>query len=359
MKALIFLLTSSFILMFSLGSRSPKPPAGKDTEYRHKLVPGLHHLNFEETAQNFLNSLKPDQRAKAQMHLDDSSRLTWHFLPGASFPRKGIRLDDLNNRQEILLFDHLKTSLSEVGYERVKHIMGLEKVLAEIEKRPEYRDPELYSAAFYGHPGTDSIWAWSFEGHHISLNFTIVNDSMAVAPRFFGANPATIPSGERKGERTLAEEEDLGFKMIQSMDSSQKEIALLKNHTPKDIVSYNITKADPLSPSGLPMGKMTPEQKTTMVTILHLYLSMMPDDLAQARMNNLEQEEFDKIHFAWAGSETPGKAHYYRIQGKSFLIEFDNTQNNANHIHTVWRDFEGDFGRDLIQDHYKSSDHHH
>ncbi len=359
MKSLFILWVGSLCLITTLVTSSPILASHQELTQEQNLEGEHHPPHFEKTALDFLKLLDTDQHMKAQMDLNDSSRVAWHFVPGASWPRKGIRMDDLNKNQETLLFDHLKASLSEVGYELVRHIMGLENVLAEIEKRPEYRDPELYSAAFYGHPGTDSIWAWSFEGHHISLHFTIVNDSMAVAPRFFGANPATIPSGERKGERTLAEEEDLGFKMIQSMDSQQKEKAVLKDHTPKDIVSYNISKADPLSPTGLTMKEMTPDQKSTMISILHLYLSMMPDDLAQARMENLRQEELDKIHFAWAGAEAPGKAHYYRIQGKTFLIEFDNTQNNANHIHTVWRDFEGDFGRDLIQDHYKSSDHHH
>lgn len=355
MKALAALLIVGLSVIMLQTTLDPKDINNQQPDYTDSKK----DIQFKKTANAFLKSLDTKQLEKAQMTMMDSSRVSWHFLPGASWSRKGIRLDELTNRQEALLFKHLKTSLSEVGYERVQHIIGLENVLAELEKRPEYRDPDLYNAAFYGHPGQDSIWAWSFEGHHISLNFTIALDSMTVAPRFFGANPATIPSGDRKGERTLAEEEDLGFELIQSLSSVQKEKAVLKNHTLKDIVSYNISKADPLRPTGLPMKEMSGAQQNTLISILHLYLSIMPDKLAEARMNNLEEEDFQEIHFAWAGSERPGKAHYYRIQGKTFLIEFDNTQNNANHIHTVWRDFDGDFGRDLIEDHYNTSNHHH
>ncbi len=316
-------------------------------------------LQFEETALKFLASLNSEQHRKAQMSMEDSSRVSWHFVPGASWPRKGIRLDELNEKQESLLFDHLKVSLSELGYDLVRHIMGLENVLAELEKKPEFRDPELYTAAFYGYPGKDSLWAWSFEGHHISLNFTIASDSISIAPRFFGANPAIIPSGDRKGERTLAAEEDLGFELIRSMDQTQRKKVVLKDHVHKDIVTYNISKADPLSPEGISAREMSIEQKNTLISIIHQYLSVMPKKLATERMENLENEDINEIHFAWAGAEHLGEPHYYRVQGKTFLIEFDNTQNKANHIHTVWRDFDGDFGRDLIRDHYKTADHDH
>lgn len=359
MKTLIILLISSFTLIGSHANLNTITPPFINKSKSDFTFHGHSLHQPEKTALEFLASLNPEQRRKAQMPLEDSSRVSWHFLPGASWPRKGIRLDELNEKQESLLLDHLKISLSEVGYDLVRHIMGLENVLAELEKRPEYRDPELYTAAFYGHPGKDSLWAWSFEGHHISLNFTIVNDSISIAPRFFGANPATIPAGDRKGERTLAAEEDLGFELIRSMNQSQKMKAILKDHVHKDIVSYNISKADPLSPEGISVRDMNIEQKNTLISIIHQYLSVMPENLAIERMNNLQKEEIDEIHFAWAGAEHPGEPHYYRVQGKTFLIEFDNTQNNANHIHTVWRDFDGDFGRDLIRDHYKTADHNH
>lgn len=319
----------------------------------------LHNpIGPEKSAVKFLKSLTSEQKQKAILPFNDSSRVNWHFLPGASTPRSGIRLDEMNNKQKDLLFKLLKTSLSESGYKKTRHIMGLESVLAELEERPDYRNPEFYSAAFYGRPGKDDVWAWSFEGHHITLNFTILPDTVTIAPRFFGANPAMIPSGTRKGERTLAEEEDMGFELIRSMNAEQRKKAILRDHIHNDIISYNISKANPLSPKGISVKYLNMEQKSTLFALINHYLSVMPDDLDAARMKNLKSEEISDIHFAWAGAEQLGKPHYYRIQGKTFLIEFDNTQNDANHIHTVWRDFDGDFGRDLIREHYEHSDHH-
>jgi len=223
---------------------------------------------------------------------------------------------------------------------------------------PVVRDPEKYFTAFYGNPERDSLWAWSFEGHHISLNFTVLNDQISMAPRFFGANPAIIPAGKRKGERTLDKEEDYGLELINSMSDSQKQKALFRENAFFDITTTNAPEVDPPEPVGIEMKDLNPAQQNILVNLINEYLSAMPTDLAAKRMENLEKEEFGKIRFGWAGATNLGEPHYYRIQGKTFLVEFDNTQNNANHIHTVWRDFDGDFGRDLIREHYRTSEHH-
>jgi len=314
---------------------------------------------FNETpATTFLNSLNNEQREKAQMPFDDLSRNTWHFLPGAMWPRAGIQLGELNAKQKESLFNLLQSHLSETGYTKARKIMELENVLFETgQGSAEFRDPEKYSVAFYGDPEKDSLWAWSYEGHHLSLNFTVANGKVSIAPRFMGASPATIKEGKRKGERTLANEEDYGLQLVNALSIEQKQEAIFQKISYADIVTSNASEVAPLSAVGIRMKDLTTGQQKILLSLLDEYLATMPKALAEKRMDNLKSEEFDDIRFGWAGETEIGKPHYYRIQGKTFLVEFDNTQNNANHIHLVWRDFDGDFGRDLIKEHYQHSQH--
>jgi hypothetical protein len=280
-------------------------------------------------------------------------------VPAASYPRTGIALNQLNEEQKKLLFEVLQSSLSETGYAKTQQIISLENVLAEMSGNPDYHDPEKYHAAFYGNPAKDSLWSWSFQGHHISLNFTVLNGETSIAPRFLGANPAIVKEGSRKGERTLAKEEDLGLELINSCSAGQKQKAIFQHKAYYDIVTTNSADVEPLEPVGIRMKELNHSQQSILLQLIDEYLATMPEDLAAKRMEKLKKEEAAEILFGWAGATKLGEGHYYRIQGKSFLIEFDNTQNNANHIHSVWRDFDGDFGRDLIRGHYQSSEHHH
>jgi hypothetical protein len=292
------------------------------------------------------------------MPFDDMSRSTWHYLPGKMWPRAGLMLDELNEHQKVKFSGMLRSFLSKSGYDKTQHIIELEHVLVELGGDPNFRDAGAYFIAVYGNPGTDSLWAWSFEGHHLSLNFTVSNGKISTAPRFFGASPATVPEGNRKGERTLDREEDLGLELINALSDQQKEEAIFQNVPFADIVTTNATEVSPLKPVGIEAKKLNAEQKDLLKQLIKEYLGSIPDNLALERESKINDEEFDGIRFAWAGALVKGQGHYYRIQGKSFLIEYDNTQNYANHIHTVWRDFDGDFGRDLIREHYQSSAHH-
>ena len=313
--------------------------------------------NNPNPALDFLNSLSKEQREKAQLPFDDITRQEWHFLPGAMWPRAGIQLFELNEDQKRLLFELLKNNLSKTGYDKTLKIIDLENVLAEISGDTNFRDPEKYSIAFYGNPEKHKIWAWSFEGHHVSLNFTIVDDKVSIAPRFMGASPAIITEGKRKGEKTLGQEEGLGLLLINSLSDQQVKKAIFQKESYFDIVTSNAIEVSPLNKVGIKLSDLNTKQRSILFDLLNEYLSTMPSELTKQRMDNLKAEELDDITFGWAGSTELGKPHYYRIQGKTFLVEFDNTQNNANHIHLVWRDFAGDFGRDLISEHYKKSHH--
>jgi len=309
--------------------------------------------------EKFLKSLNREQREIAIFPFDNPSKSDWHYLPAASYPRAGISLGQLNTEQKDLFFKLLHSSLSETGYSKTKRIISLEDVLAELSGNSDYRDPEKYYVAFYGHPEKDKLWAWAFQGHHLSLNFTVANKKISVAPRFMGANPAKIKTGIRKGERTLETEENLGLQLINALSDVQKEKAIFSGRAPYDIVTGNASEVDPLKPVGIKLQEMSAANQQLLLQLINEYLATMPEELAEERMKTLEKEETGEIRFGWAGATVPGEGHYYRIQGKSFLVEFDNTQNSANHIHSVWRDFDGDFGRDLIREHYKSSNHHH
>ena len=237
--------------------------------------------------------------------------------------------------------------------------MDNEFYLKELEPNMIHRIPENQFIAFYGNPGTDSIWGWKFSGHHIALNFTIVNDKLAFTPVFFGVYPAVIKEGQNKGRRIIKDEEDIGFELINMLSSEQKLKAIFQSKAFNDIVTTNSIQVGTLDPVGILAKDLTPQQKIILNKLIVCHLSSMPTEIAEMRMKRIASEDFNQIRFGWAGGLVEGVPHYYRIQGKTFLIEFDNTTHNANHIHIVWRDFNGDFGVDLLKEHYENTKHHH
>jgi len=311
-----------------------------------------------DDARQFLGTLSEAKRQRVQLPFEDSSRSRWHYLPASSFTRAGVSLGELDSGQRQLLFSLLKSHLSETGYNKTQKILELERILGELENNPTYRNTDHYFVAVYGEPNETGIWAWSFEGHHLSLNFTIAGDKISMAPRFMGANPAVIPKGKRKGEKTLAREEDLAFKLLHALPENQRQQAIFRKRAYWDITTSNESQVEPLEQAGILLKDLAPAHQAILLELIDEYLASMPAELATKRMNLLKTEEFDLISFGWAGGTQPGEPHYYRVQGKTFLIELDNTQNEANHIHSVWRDFDGDFGRDLIRKHYENSSHH-
>lgn len=307
----------------------------------------------------FVNSLNDQQKAKAFFPFEDTNRYDWHYVPASSVARTGIAIKDLNSLQKIAFYELLKSFLSENGYKRTQTIMSFEYLLKEMEPTSTARIPENYFVSVYGHPGKDSVWAWKFTGHHLALNFTIVKNKRAFAPFFFGSNPAEVRQGTQKGLRILKEEEDLGFELLNSLNAEQKKIALFQLKAFADIVTTIAKEVVPLEPVGILMKELNNDQKNIVNKLIVAYLSSMSPRLANARMAMVKTEDMNDIRFGWAGGLVKGEPHYYRLQGKTFLIEFDNTQNDANHIHLVWRDFIGDYGEDLLKEHYMNSNHQH
>jgi hypothetical protein len=311
-------------------------------------------------ATRFLESLTPEQRQQATFDFDGAERTHWHFIPTEIFPRNGLTIKQMTSAQRTLARALLQTGLSQRGYLTASQIMELENVLAALEAaQPRFvRDPERYFFSIFGTPSTHHTWGWRVEGHHVSLHFTVVDGTLvAGAPSFFGANPAEVREGPKKGTRVLGPEEDAARALLESLDPGQRAQAIITATAPGDIVTMTNLKLDPLSPEGLPASALTAGQRALLRKLVEVYTGYMADDIAADRLARIEKAGWDRVAFAWAGALERGQKHYYRVQGPTFLIEYDNTQNDGNHIHSVWRDFHGDFGEDLLREHVLGTPH--
>jgi len=298
----------------------------------------------------FLNGLSADQRTTANYSFDDQERLNWHFIPRS---RNGLSINDMSDSQRELARQVLATFLSARGYQKVSQIRSLESVLAEIEVNGRFvRDPDAYFFTVFGEPSLNGTWAFRFEGHHIALNWTFVEGSgIASSPQFFGSNPAEVRSGPRAGLRVLAAEEDLARQLAVSLDASQRDQAVLSVEVPRDIFTAAEVEIEPFESTGIAYGNLNSAQQLNLMNLIEEVANAQPDAVTAARMAQVRSGR-DAIRVTWIGGTGNADAHYWRVQGEDFLIEYDKTQNNANHIHLVWRDFNGDFGRDLIRLHY-------
>jgi hypothetical protein len=318
-------------------------------------------------ADKFVASLTPEQKQQAVLPLEGEEPTRWHYIPNEMFPRKGLQLKDMTEAQRTLAHDLMKSGLSQRGFMTATSIMALEDVLRAIESaagdpnaggRRFARNPLEYYFTVFGTPGSKGTWGWRVNGHHLSLNFTIANGTgVATSPTFFGSNPAEVREGPKKGTRILGPMEDTGRALVTALDDTQRATAIIQKDALNEIVTTNKPKVDPLTPDGLSAAKMTPAQRDLLMKIVDAYVSQMTDDVAAERKERITKAGTEKIAFAWAGEIEPGKKHYYRVQGPTFLIEFDNAQNDGNHIHSVWRDFNGDFGVDLLREHLAAYPH--
>jgi hypothetical protein len=314
---------------------------------------------MSQAATKFLAALTPEQRQQATFPMASEERLRWHFIPNETFPRKGLSFRTMSEAQKATAHDLLKSGLSQRGYVTASSIIQLENVLRAIETGGKMaRDPLDYQFTVFGTPGAKDAWGWRVEGHHLSLHFAITGSTaVASSPTFTGSNPAEVRDGPEKGKRVLGPLEDLGRAMVMAFDEGQRKSAIFEGVAPGDILTMNKNDIAPLPAAGVAASAMTADQRGALMRLVEAYTSVVADDLAADRMAKLKAAGLDKITFAWAGPVEKGAKHYYRVQGPTFLIEYDNTQNDGNHIHAVWRDFQGDFGRDLLREHLKAYDH--
>ena len=306
-------------------------------------------------AQRFLDSLTEAQQAKATFEYMDGERMYWYYPP---INRHGLALRDMDARQRQLAMALLETGLTPRSYEQARLIIEHEDILGPIEKEKGMvtfvRDTELYYFTIFGRPGPKDPWGWRLEGHHVSLHFSIWGDNIAsVTPFFFGANPAEVRvPGPKQGLRVLGDREDLAFQLMESLDAGQQQTAVIYDEAPLDIFTYNSTKVSfPFRPQGLAAAGMTGSQQETLMNLITEYVGQVRTDLAEQKLAVIKEGGLDHFHWAWAGPVSKEAPHYYRIHGGDFVVEFDNRQDGANHIHSVWRDIENDFAADVLREH--------
>lgn len=306
-------------------------------------------------ANGFLKSLPQELRQSATFPFDHSERFNWHFIPR---DRKGVSFHDMNEIQTNAAHALMRASLSKQGEEKAQAIFELENVLRVVENRPPndtYRDPLNYYFSIFGDPNSTQEWGWRLEGHHISLNFSsLKGELISATPTFFGSNPGIVQVDLHRGKQVLEKETNMGFALLHSLDASQLKIALYTDKAPGDILTSNNRKASLLTPEGIGYNQLNSAQKKMLEELIRYYLGNYNAETQKALWEKVTSAGLDKLHFAWAGSQINevGQPHYYRIQCPAILIEYDNVQNNANHVHTVVRDITNDFGDDVLRNHY-------
>jgi hypothetical protein len=328
----------SLVLVFAIPARAHEESAANE---------------MATAANNLIASFTPDQKAASLFAMDHDHRLDWHFIPKE---RKGTTLKEMTPQQRHLTTALLAASLSAKGLVKTSNIMSLEDILKRVEAlNPRAtRDPELYHVSIFGDPGPGKTWGWRFEGHHLSLSFTIVDGlHISSTPSMMGTNPDIVLDGPHKGLQILADEENIARELAKSLSTNQKSEAVISEKAPAEILSENRRKISPLAPAGIGWRGLTGDQQKLVWKLVKTYVERARGEVAEADLKKITAAGQDNIHFAWAGGLERGQGHYYRIQGPTFLIEYDNTQNNANHIHCVYRDFKEDFGEDLLQRHYE------
>lgn len=309
-------------------------------------------------ARGFLDNLSEEQKTRTVYTLTDAERENWIFIPKpfeGEGMRRGLTIKDMRPDQRHLAYALLSTGLSHRGYTTALQIMSLEQVLWELENHAPKRDTLMYYLTIFGEPGSKA-WGWRFEGHHLSLNFTIADGNVVSGtPSFFASNPGEIKEGPRAGLRVLAGEEDVARTLVKSLSEAQRAKAVIGTAAPDDILTSNQTKVNPLDGGGIPFGELNEEQVKTLKDLIDVYVRRIRPEVAKDELKAIETAGIDKIVFGWIGGLEKGDPHYYRVQGPTFLLEYANTQNDANHVHAVWRDFEGDFGRDVLREHYQAN----
>ena len=312
-----------------------------------------------DAASAFLASLGKPELAKATFPFAGTERYEWHYTP---VDRNGLLISEMSGNQIDLAFKMMETGYSASGYEMARQIIRLETILGEYEAMTNsvsqwHRLEERYWFSVFGEPGSMEPWGWRVGGHHIGIVASVASISeVSIHPLFFGSNPAEVKHGEHKGMRTLAEEEDWGRALVTGMTDDQKSVAIVDPVAPSDILTTTVRIVDPgTTPQGIAIGDLYDAQREAVVKLIRHYVFRAADEMAINYWNQLEREGWDSVHFAWAGPLKRFQGHYYNIRHDRFVIEYDNTQNGANHIHSVLRDYTHDFGEDLLATHYQAA----
>jgi hypothetical protein len=310
---------------------------------------------MRDAAKALISAVDAGQRAKLVWPFDDEERVNWHFIPRE---RQGLPLKEMDDAQRQAAVALLSAGLSASGMRKVEAIRNLEDVLFAASGSAT-RDRDLYFVTIFGDPDAET-WGWRYEGHHLSQNWTVVSGrAISTTPAFMGANPAEVMEGPHRGLRALPAEADLAWQLLDSLTDEQRGLAVVADEAPRDIITGNARTTSIIDRTGLAAAAMTEAQRGLLMRLVEEHASSQTTALAAARLEKARAVPPGDLLFAWMGATTraAGAGHYYRVQGTTFLIEYDNTQNRANHQHVVWRDFAGDFGDDLLAGHYAADPH--
>lgn len=303
-------------------------------------------LAMATAASRFVDSLDHSQKLAVSFGYDDPERLNWHFIPR---DRKGVGLWDLEGAAYDAACDLVKTGLSSAGYRKVLEVRSLEEVLylfegGDEQERRLKRHPHKYYVSLFGKPGTKGLWGWRFEGHHLSLNFSVKDGKIVSStPEFFGANPGQIDAGPGRMLRVLGKREDIARQILKACSDDMVGKVWLSKEAPSDIRGGGVAQPVLSEAEGLRYADMTPGQQKLVRELIGEYLTAMPTTVVRERMAAIKADGMDDIHFAWWGGSELNEPHHYVLQGKSFIVEYNNTQNSANHVHAIWRNTAGDF----------------
>jgi hypothetical protein len=305
-------------------------------------------------ARAWLAGLEERQRREAQFDWSSRQREAWHYVPRS---RPGVPFKAMGSAQTAAAWDLLGSLLSARGLEQVRGLLTLERILGELTGSPGFRDPGNYALVVFGDPAGSGAWAWRLEGHHLSINVLVApGHGVAVTPAFFGANPAHVPRAHAHGGfRLLGAEEDAAFSLVQSLQGGVRRDALIEDRSLGDIVSGPGREADLKRFEGVPLARLNDAQRGGVMRILELYTGTMREEIAKPALAKVREAGLETLHFAWAGSLVRGRPYYFRVHGPTALIEYDNTQDGANHVHSVWIDPQSLFGRDLLKAHYRGA----
>lgn len=307
----------------------------------------------------FLDGLEPAQREMALLDFDDAYRFDWHYFPRE---RRGIPFKGMDDEQHDLAMGVLRAGLSDLGVEVVEQLRIIESILYEWSNQSPSRDPEMFVFTLFGEPSETDPWGVRYEGHHVSLNWTVVHGRIvSSSPQFLGSNPAEVFEGPHQGLRPLAPLQDLAYDLLEALDDEQRAVAVVSGQAPFDIFTIAESQVERLADEGIRHDALNEAQQEALWALIEAFAAYQAPAIAQQRLEAVKADGLDAIHFAWMGATERGRGvefgHYYRVQGPGFLIEYDNIQNQANHIHAVWRDFDGDFGRDILAEHRAAVEH--